>query len=273
MLFQLASIEKCLYNMNLDHIGKSVLQIIEATASFARNERKKWDAPQFRSKQDTSLVTAIDLATEAMLINGFKDVLPNSGFLAEENHQQKPDNEYLWIIDPIDGTTNMVHNMPMYCISVALQHHSKTVLGVIYEISSQECFYSWEGMDGVFLNGEAVKVSQAQNLQNSLLATGFPTVDLSRLDYYLSLLKKFIINTHGLRRLGSAAMDLAYVACGRCDGFYEHGLNPWDIAAGAYLVQKAGGQVSDFSGGDNYLYGREIIASNALIHKEFISYF
>ncbi len=254
-------------------IANEAEKVVRNTAAWIKKERLSWEIKHVMSKADSSLVTSIDLGSEERLVNGFKKILPNSHFLAEENFNQHEPNEILWIIDPIDGTTNLVHGLPMYCISVALQINAKTVLGIIYELNSDECYIAHEGMPGATMNGKPISVSGAQHLEDSLLATGFPVVDLSRLDAYIDILKEFMKRTHGLRRLGSAAMDLAYVACGRCDGFYEYGLSPWDVAAGAYLVEKAGGRVNDFKGAHDYLHGREIVASNGLIQPEFLEVF
>jgi myo-inositol-1(or 4)-monophosphatase len=144
------------------------------------------------------------------------------------------------------------------------------VLGVIYEINLDECFYAWEGSKA-FLNGKEIQVSKAPTLADSLLATGFPYYDYERMSEYLELLNYFMKHTHGLRRLGSAATDLAYVACGRFEGFYEYSLQPWDVAAGAFIVQQAGGKVTDFSGTDDYIFGKEIVAGNSLFFEEFLN--
>lgn len=167
----------------------------------------------------------------------------------------------------MDGTTNFIHGLPIFSISIALAHKNEIIAGVIYEINQDECFYAWKN-GGAFLNGKQIYVSKTDKLDDSLLATGFPYYDYSRLDAYLQLFKHFMQNTRGVRRLGSAAVDLAYVACGRFDGFYEYGLNPWDVAAGIILVKEAGGNCIDFNEGKDYLYGREIIASNKNIQKE-----
>lgn len=140
---------------------------------------------------------------------------------------------------------------------------------MIFEIQNSECFYAWEG-SSAFMNGKKIAVSKSEKLADSLVATGFPYYDYDKLDEYIDLLKDFMHSTRGIRRLGSAAIDLAYVACGRMDGFYEYSLNAWDVAAGAFIVQQAGGKVSDFNGGDKYLFGREIVASNDGIFDEFL---
>ena len=147
---------------------------------------------------------------------------------------------------------------------------NKIVLGVIYEINLDECFYAWEGSEA-YLNGKEISVSNAPTLADSLIATGFPYYNYGRQDEYMELFKHFMKHTHGLRRLGSAATDLAYVACGRFEGFYEYSLQPWDVAAGAFIVKQAGGRVSDFKGGDDYIFGKEIVAGNTFMFDEFLN--
>ncbi|MCB0571265.1 MAG: inositol monophosphatase, partial [Phaeodactylibacter sp.] len=165
---------------------------------------------------------------------------------------------------PLDGTTNFLFQIPVFSISVALQQEGRSVLGIVYEINRQECFYAWLG-GGAFLNGRPIRVSSRAPLEKTLLATGFPYYDYRRMAPFFKVLEHFMRHTRGIRRLGSAAVDLAYVACGRYDGFFEYSLNPWDVAAGAFIVQEAGGVVSDFNGGGNYLNGGEIIAANAAV--------
>ena len=187
--------------------------------------------------------------------------------VTEEETVEQTKGEYQWIIDPLDGTTNFLHQVPMFAVSVALQHHDETVLGVVYEVNRSECFSAWKG-GGAFLNDQPISVSKTKTLSESLLATGFPYYDFKWIDPYLAAFRVFIQSTRGVRRCGAAAVDLAYVACGRFDGFYEYSLSAWDMAAGVILIQEAGGEVSDFFGGDNYLFGKNIIAGNPDIFKQ-----
>jgi myo-inositol-1(or 4)-monophosphatase len=175
---------------------------------------------------------------------------------------------YTWIVDPLDGTTNFMHGLPPYSISIALSEQGKIVAGVVYIVTSDEMFTATiEG--GAWLNGSRISVSEASRIEDSLIATGFPYKNFSRLGSFMGALEYFIRNTHGVRRMGSAAVDLAYVACGRFDAFFEYNLNPWDVAAGALLVREAGGMVSDFSGDGDNLTGAETIASNSLLYDSF----
>jgi myo-inositol-1(or 4)-monophosphatase len=203
-------------------------------------------------------------------VNALTRLLPSSGFITEENTNNTRSDDYNWIIDPLDGTTNFIHGVPCYCISVALMLKDSLVMGVVYEINLDECFYAYED-GGAFLNGKKISVSETAELKRSLLATGFPYSDYHRMKEYMDVFNHLMYNTHGLRRLGSAAVDLVYVACGRFEAFYEYGLNAWDVAAGAYIASQAGGKVSDFSGGKNYVFGKEIIATNSAIFEEFLS--
>ena len=217
-------------------------------------------------KDDKSFVTKADKESEKIIVETLMAAYPDHGFLGEEGSDTKPDAEFRWIIDPLDGTTNFTHGLPPFAISIGLTRKDKLVLGVIYEITKNEMFHSVEGTPA-FLNDQPMRVSPTNKLNESLLATGFPYYEFPKLEAYMTIIRKFLRQSHGIRRLGSAATDLAYVACGRFEGFFEYNLNPWDVAAGAFLVQQAGGTVTDFQGGDNFLYGKEVCASG-FIHRE-----
>jgi myo-inositol-1(or 4)-monophosphatase len=259
--------------LKLDYIGTELKKTAAQAAGLIREERSRWKYEDLKFKKDSSLVTSIDVATEERLVSALGKLLPEADFMAEEAHKERPSSSLMWIIDPIDGTTNFVHGFPPYCISVALWEEGKVVLGAVYEISQDECFFASAAKEGAYLNDRPIRVSAAGTLKESLLATGFMPGGFPEMDEYMYHFRTFMLNTQGLRRMGSAAMDLAWVACGRCDGFFEYGLNAWDIAAGAFIVQKAGGSVTDFSGGDDYLFGRQILASNTAIHEEFLNQF
>jgi myo-inositol-1(or 4)-monophosphatase len=188
-------------------------------------------------------------------------MLPGSGFIAEEGTSTKKSDTYNWIIDPLDGTTNFSHGVPVFAVSIALMKRNELVLGVVYEINRDECFHAVKGQ-GAFLNHVSIKVSPVQTIDKALLATGFPYYNFDQMKQYLAILDEFMKGTHGLRRMGSAAVDLAYTACGRFEGFFEYNLQPWDVAAGALIVKEAGGLVTDFSGGNDFLFGRQIVAGN-----------
>jgi myo-inositol-1(or 4)-monophosphatase len=218
-----------------------------------------------------NLVTYVDKTAEKMLIERLRQLVPEAGFIAEEDDQLEQKTELNWIVDPLDGTTNFIHKIPLFSISIALTDGEITRLGVVYEINLKEAFYAWDNGPAM-LNGKPIRVSNTKVLDKALLATGFPYYDYSKLDAYLMLFKDMMKYSRGVRRLGSAAVDLAYVAAGRFELFYEYGLNPWDVAAGAFIVQQAGGKITTFSGGKNFVFGKEIVASNQQVHLEFLAY-
>ena len=253
--------------MNLRHITQQTCQIAIDTGAFLRNEILKLKSSDIEMKSFNNFVTYVDRESEARIMDRLGKLLPGSGFIAEES----PDlgiGELTWVIDPLDGTTNYIHGVPMYCVSIGLMQHAKIIAGVVYEVNLNECFYTWENSPS-FKNGEVIHVSKTAKIAGSLFATGFPYHDYGRMEDYIDIFRYLMQHSRGIRRLGSAAADLAYVAAGRYDGFYEYGLSPWDVTAGLLLVKNAGGRVSDFAGGENYIFGKEIIASNTLIHNEF----
>jgi myo-inositol-1(or 4)-monophosphatase len=220
-------------------------------------------------KSENNLVTYVDKESERRFVEGLRELLPEAGFVAEEGTGERNASGLNWVIDPLDGTTNFVHGMPVWCTSIGLCDGIKPILGVIYDPNTQECFSAYAG-GGAMLNGESIHVSSIASLQQSLLATGFPYDDFGREEEYIQLFRKLIRGTRGLRRLGSAALDMAWTACGRLEGFYEYGLNPWDVAAGSIIVQEAGGIVTEFKGGDNFIFGEDLVCTNGLIHAEML---
>lgn len=267
-------------NINTLYICDDVCSLVREVGSYLAEERRMLrGAVNSEAKGVHDYVTQFDKESERRIVNRLKQLLPDAGFIAEEGSATSSGAErYTWIVDPIDGTTNYIHGLAPTCISIGLQDNdaSRTtqmptmVLGVVYEIWSEECFYACSAREGAFMNGTEIHVSNAPTLNDALLATGFPYTDFSRMQQYMSFLEWTMRNTHGVRRLGSAAADLIYTACGRVDAFYEYGLKPYDVAAGAYIVQKAGGRVSDFSGGHNWLFGGEMVAGNSLLFDEML---
>ncbi|MBL0329686.1 MAG: inositol monophosphatase [Bacteroidetes bacterium] len=253
---------------NLQTLCQEVCALSKEVGIFIKSERNKFSSDKIEIKGKNDLVSYVDKTSEKLIVEKLSQLLPESGFIAEEGTSSKKGEQYNWVIDPLDGTTNFIHGIPCYAISIALMRNNELVMGVVYEINFDECFYAWEGSKA-YLNGNEIHVSATSKLADSLLATGFPYYDYNRMDEYMEVFKHFMKNTHGLRRLGSAATDLAYVACGRFEGFYEYSLQPWDVAAGAFIVQQAGGKVTDFKGEENYIFGREIVAGNAACFDEF----
>lgn len=255
---------------DLEKLCEDARRVVLSAVEFIRNERRTFQDKSVEYKGFNDLVSYVDKTSERILVDGLLPLVKDAGFITEEATMNTGMKEWSWVIDPLDGTTNFVHGLPCFCVSVGLLNAGKPVLGIVHECNLDECFYGWSG-GGVWKNGEKVSVSAVGQLGRSLVATGFPYTDYSLMQPYMAVFDHCLRNTRGLRRLGSAAVDLAYVACGRFDCFYEYGLNPWDVTAGAFLVMEAGGGVSDFAGGDNYLFGREIIASAPGIHDEFLS--
>lgn len=227
------------------------------------------------SKRDISLkhasdfVTSVDKQSEKIIIDTIREHFHGHLFLAEESLKECGKETYRWIIDPLDGTTNYIHSYPVFSISIALEYEGKIITGVTLDPLRNEMFWAEKGT-GAFLNDHPIKVSEANALKESLITTGFPFRSKEMIDTYLKLFKNLFLKVSDLRRAGSAALDLAYLACGRCDGFFELGLSPWDIAAGSLLIKEAGGVVTDFGGGADYLWTGNIVAGNAAVHKEIL---
>lgn len=252
--------------VNLETLCEKVCRICRETGRFIRHEQKRLSFQSIESKGLNDFVTYVDKASETLLVSELKALLPDSVFLTEEKTVTQEQGEWCWVIDPIDGTTNFIHGLPLFSISVALMHHSEVVMGIVHEVSHDECFYAWKG-GKAFCNGEEIRVSQREALKDSLLVTGFPYKDEGRIEAWMHLFIDLLKKSHGVRRLGSAAIDLAYVACGRFEAFYEYGLSPWDVAAGAFIVEMAGGKVSDYSGGRNFIFGKELLAGNGKMNE------
>ncbi|WP_282039100.1 inositol monophosphatase family protein [Saccharicrinis aurantiacus] len=252
--------------MDYKTICQQAIDLIKSTGVYIKEEGKK--QKRIETKGSNDFVTHVDKGSERLLVDGLSKLLPEAGFIAEEGTSEAIGDTHNWIIDPIDGTTNFIHGLYPHAISVALEENDEIVLGIVYEIGLDECFYAWKN-SSAFLNDEQIQVSNTQRVKDSLLATGFPYSDFAKMEGFMKSLDYFMKNSHGLRRLGSAATDLVYVACGRFEGFYEYGLKPYDVAAGAFILKQAGGKNCDFSGGNNYIYGKEIISSNNLIFEEF----
>ncbi|HEV7700453.1 MAG TPA: inositol monophosphatase family protein [Pyrinomonadaceae bacterium] len=219
-------------------------------------------------KGDINLVTEADLASEALIIERINSYYPKHGVLAEESGAAvlNGSSEWKWIIDPLDGTTNFAHGYPCFCVTLALEHEGEIVIGVTFDPTRDELFAAERGR-GATLNNKPIRVSQTEELSEALIVTGFP-YDFKRREDFARNLTDFLLKSRGVRRDGSAAIDMAYVACGRFDGFWEEGLNPWDMAAGVLLIAEAGGQVGGYKGSNFTIYSPPILASNGLIHSQ-----
>lgn len=249
-------------------ICEEVIKVSKIAGQFIREQTGKISERNIETKNFNSLVTYVDKTAEKMIVDALKKLIPEAGFITEEGTETKQAKTFNWIVDPLDGTTNFIHGLEPFAVSIALKKSDEIVVGVVYEVGKDECFYAWKNSPG-YLNKREIKVTEIDKLANSLVATGFPYYDFSENKPILESLEYFMKNSHGIRRLGSAATDLVYVACGRLEAFYEFGLSPWDVAAGAFIVQQAGGKVCDFNKGNNYIFGREIVAANNNVFNEF----
>ena len=221
------------------------------------------------SKGRNDFVTEVDRAAEAEIIDIIRNAYPDHAILAEESGET-PGNEYQWIIDPLDGTTNFLHGYPQYAVSIGVKRGDKLDQAVIFDPLRDELFTASRG-DGAHLNDRRIRVSSVKKLASALVGTGFPFKAQDHLETWIDTFREILTNSSGIRRAGSAALDLAHVACGRLDGFWEIGLNPWDMAAGCLLIQEAGGIVTDFSGNRRYLESGNVLAGNPKIHEQMLA--
>lgn len=256
--------------MNLSQICQKSIELIKSVGQFILVENQNFDLNKIEHKGFNDLVSYVDKEAEKKLVEGLNEIFPAS-FLTEENPEQQElsNAKFHWVIDPLDGTTNFLHSLPVYSVSVALLEGKTPIVGIVYEPNRDECFYAWQN-SGAFCNEDKIQVSPNIQLSDSLLATGFPYYEFGKMQNYLKIVSAFMQKTHGLRRMGSAAIDLVYTALGRFDGFFEYNLNPWDVAAGALIVEEAGGKTTDFAGTNNSIFGREMIASNPQLHQEML---
>ena len=221
-----------------------------------------------QTKRHNDFVSEVDRQAEAAIIRELRAKFPHHAILAEETGAQGT-GEFEWVIDPLDGTTNYLHGFPQFSVSIALRHQGRLLCGLVYDPLREELFTAARG-EGALLNERRIRVSERRSLEGALIGTGFPFRDHRHLDTYLGMFKTVVQATAGVRRPGSAALDLAYVACGRTDGFWELGLSEWDMAAGALLIREAGGQVSDLRGGEDYLATGNIVAGNPRVHQNLL---
>jgi len=220
-----------------------------------------------RKKATTDFISFVDESSEKKIIETIFSSFPGHTIFAEEGGVVDKQSDYVWIIDPLDGTTNYLHSIPVFAISIALKHNDETLLGVVYDPVHNDLFYA-EKDTGTFLNRKPVRVSQTKDLKESFIATGFPFKSKHKVKGYLDVFHNIFSSCIGIRRMGAAAIDLAYVACGRFEGFWEIGLAPWDVAAGRILISEAGGNVTDFWDNSDFKDSSYILATNSYIHRE-----
>lgn len=256
---------------DLKSISAELEVIAREAGSFIRSEVKNFDISKAEVKGLNNFVSYVDKSAEEIVVKRLRELLPEAGFRTEEGTAaQSTGTRYCWVVDPLDGTTNFMHGCPPFAVSIGLKDNGEEVAGVVYEITADEMFTGWKG-GGAWLNGKRIHVSDISRLSESLVATGFPYSDFSRLTEYMELFTWFLKNSHGVRRLGSAATDIVYIACGRFEAFYEYGLHPWDIAAATIILREAGGRVTDFSGNEKDLTGEECIAASDAVFQEILN--
>ena len=248
-------------------ILKQSIEIVKEVGDFIWAQAGK--QLEVETKSLNSFVTYVDKEAEKMLVQKLGLLLPAATFITEEKTVEQKDSSLQWIIDPLDGTTNFIQQIPHYSTSVALKYQGEIILGIVNHIPQKECFYARKN-EGAFLNGKPIKVSLVEKLDQAIIATGFPYERAEIQNRLIQVFNDVLSEVKGIRRLGSAALDLSFVACGRMDAYYEGELNPWDVAAGILIVEEAGGKLSDYKGGDDYFEGKEIIASNTLLHNKLI---
>jgi len=247
------------------------IKAARAAGSIINRAALDVEAVRISQKSINDFVTEVDHASENVIIETLSTAYPEHGFLAEESGSQhgKPDSDHIWIIDPLDGTTNFIHGFPVYCVSIALQVRGRIEQAVIYDPSRNDLFTATRGR-GAFMNDRRIRVSKRHRLGECLISTGFPFRKVDDFNGYLRMMGDVMQRTAGLRRPGAAALDLAYVAAGFTDGFFETGLSPWDVAAGSLLVTEAGGLVGNFTGESDFLMQRECLAGNPRVYGQLV---
>jgi myo-inositol-1(or 4)-monophosphatase len=255
--------------LKLDKICKEVIELTHEVGDFILKEKDKFIPSDIQKKGFNDLVSYVDKTSEKRLIKGLQQILPGSGILGEEGGGSFNKSKYTWVIDPLDGTTNFIHRLPCFAISIALFENKTPIIGIVNELNFKECFSAIKGK-GAKVNGKKIVVSPQKKLEDSLIATGFPYNEFKLQKEYMRLFEELMKRTQGLRRIGSASVDLCYVAMGRFEAFYEYDLKPWDVSGGALIVQEAGGKLSDFADGNDYLFGKTIVATNGHVHKPFM---
>lgn len=251
--------------IDLALLTDKVRKLAIETGAFIRNERKKFLREWVEKKHAHDYVSYVDKESEKRIVAFLAELLPEAGFIAEEGSATLTDEPYCWLVDPLDGTTNFIHDNAPYCVSIALRSKEELLLGVVYEICRDECYWTYKGAPS-FLNGEVICVSSVYTLDDAFIAMGFPYNAEAYKPLALTLVNECYGNVAGLRLMGAAA-ELCYVAAGRFDARVEAFIGPWDIAAGVLILQNAGGMVTDFKGGDEFYSGRQVLASNGKIHN------
>lgn len=251
--------------LDLEQITAEVRQLAIETGAFLREERINFHRERVLEKNAHDYVSYVDKESERRIVKRLKELLPTAGFIAEEGSGSLTDEEYCWLVDPLDGTTNYIHNNAPYCVSIALRNKEELLVGVVYEVCRNECFWAWKGSKA-YLNGTEIHVSAVDSLNESFIELGFPYNADSYREFVTGLIKQLYGNVCGLRLQGSAAAELCYIAAGRFEARLEGLLGPWDIAAGALILMQAGGKITDYKGGNEFYSGKQVLATNGKIH-------
>lgn len=254
---------------DLEYIIKNVREIALHTGAFLRNERSGFDRSKVEKKHAHDYVSYVDKESERRIVTQLHELLPEAGFIAEEGSGSLTDEEYYWLVDPLDGTTNFIHNNAPYCISIALRNRKELLVGVVYEVCRDELYWTYKGASS-YLNDKEIHVSNISDLDEAFVALGFPYDSNTYKPLAEHIVHELYGNVGGLRLQGAAAAELCYVASGRFEARIEGLLGPWDIAAGSIILMNAGGKVTDYSGGEDFYSGREVLATNGKLHDKLL---
>ena len=252
--------------MDFKTICQEVKTLSEEVALFIRKELNAVSEDQIVTKDHNSLVTYVDQTAEKMIVKRLQELIPEATFITEEDTVEQAEGDLVWIIDPLDGTNNFLQKIPHFAVSIALRYKDEMVIGVVYDVMREECFSAVKG-EGAYVNDRPIGVSQKESIDDCVLATGFPYAKNMNFKPLINTLEHWMLHARGIRRFGAAALDLCFVAAGRIDCYYEFKLNIWDVAAGMLIVKEAGGEVSDYQGGQTHKTGNQVVASNGKVHS------
>lgn len=258
--------------VNLEHLCTEVRKIAVEAGLFLQEERRKFDRERVEEKSAHNYVSYVDKESERRLVEALTALLPEAGFIAEEGSGALRDEEYCWLVDPLDGTSNYIHDIAPYCVSIALRNREELLLGVVYEVCRGECFYAVKG-GKAYLDGEVIHVSDVSELDKAFIALGFPYNSDAYRPVAAHLVDRLYGFAGGTRLMGSAAAELCYVAAGRFEARLEAYLGPWDVAAGGLILRQAGGMITDFKGGDDWESGHQVLATNGRMHPILLPFF
>lgn len=255
--------------LDLQELCIETRKIAAEAAQFIRTESTLFDSSKIEYKSSNDLVSYVDKETEKMLVLKLKQLLPIAGFITEEGTVEQSKEGLKWVIDPLDGTTNFMHKLTPYSVSLALMNDEEVLLGVVHEIALNESYYAWKN-GGAWCNDKPIKVSNCPSLSHALIVVGFPYSMNNHKEAYFEIVKELVSTTHGVRRLGSAAADLVYLAAGKLEAYLEFNINIWDMAAGLLILEEAGGTLTDFRNTHQQRMGKRILATNSHIHQELL---